>query len=346
MGRAGAAGPQRLAGVVTAGELAAAGVSAARIRSLLRGGVLRPVSRGVYASAAAMAVAARRPAGDHAVQVAVALALTGPHAAGSHQSAALVHGIGLLSPAPPGTVVVTRPAESAGSRTPRRGIRLHTAGLPGGHVVIRDQVRVTSVARTVIDLARSSSFRAGVVAADSALHRGLTSVTELEAVLADCARWPGITRAREVVGFSDGRSESALESLSRVVFHEQRLPPPELQVWVGDEVARARADFLWRRYRTVGEADGAVKYDRPAAAQAQLQRDARLRAAGFEVVHFTWGQVVRVPHQVAASIRAAFERAGRLGTAPSAPSGGSALLSAAQRPSRPVPARPRQSDHC
>jgi len=41
---------------------------------------------------------------------------------------------------------------------------------------------------------------------------------------------------------------------------------------------------------------------------AQLHRDARLRQAGLEVAHFSWGEIIREPNQVAASIRAAFRR--------------------------------------
>jgi very-short-patch-repair endonuclease len=69
-------------------------------------------------------------------------------------------------------------------------------------------------------------------------------------------------------------------------------------------------DFLWRRYRTIGEADGAFKYQTPARARAQLERDARLRAAGYEVVHFTWPEITRVPAQVVDSIRVIFNRSG------------------------------------
>ena len=110
--------------------------------------------------------------------------------------------------------------------------------------------------------------------------------------------------------FSDALSESALESLSRVVFREQGIPPPELQQWVGgdDEGVVGRADFLWRRLGTIGEADGALKYADPQRAIAQLRRDARLRAAGFQVVHFTWDDIVRTPELVAASLREAFRR--------------------------------------
>ena len=69
-----------------------------------------------------------------------------------------------------------------------------------------------------------------------------------------------------------------------------------------------RADFLWRQHGTIAEADGAAKYAKPGLAISQLRRDASLRAAGFQVVHFTWDEIVRVPGQVAASIRAAFRR--------------------------------------
>jgi very-short-patch-repair endonuclease len=95
------------------------------------------------------------------------------------------------------------------------------------------------------------------------------------------------------------------------VFHQFGLPPPDLQVWVGDDgEVIGRADFLWRRYNTIGEADGAFKYQTPARARAQLDRDARLRAAGYEVVHFTWPEITRVPAQVVDAIQVAFRRSG------------------------------------
>jgi very-short-patch-repair endonuclease len=78
---------------------------------------------------------------------------------------------------------------------------------------------------------------------------------------------------------------------------------------VGDEDGIVgRVDFLWRGQRTIAEADGAIKYTGPARALAQLNRDARLREAGFQVVHFTWPEITRVPAQVVADIRAAFRR--------------------------------------
>jgi len=245
--------------------------------------------------------------------VAAALTAAGPEAAASHHDAAIVHGIDLIDRPRAGPVAVTRPPGAAGSRTARPGIVVHSCSLPADQVTVRHRIRVTSAARTVVDLARSTPVRSGVVTADSALHAMLTSKAELRAVIQACSRWPGIQRARDVVEFSDGRSESVFESVARVAFREERLPPPELQAWVGgDGVVIGRADFLWRRFRTVAEADGAAKYSDPDRARLQLQRDARLRDAGFEVVHFTWKELHLAPGQVAGSIRAAFTRgAGR-----------------------------------
>jgi very-short-patch-repair endonuclease len=299
----------RGAGVFTTAELVTAGLSSARIRRLVRQRILIPVGRGVYTCASAAGTAPDRP-GQHALRVAAALAVCGPEAAGSHHHAAIVHGLDLLG-RPPDAVAVTRPPGITASRTGRPGVHIHSAALPAGQVMVRRGVRITSVARTVVDLARASSFRAGVVVGDSALRTRQTSEPELRSVLAACSGWPGVQQARQVVAFADARAESVLESISRVAFRDQRLPDPDLQVWVGDGAVVGRADFLWRQHRTIGEADGAVKYADPVKAMAQLRRDAELRAAGFEVVHFTWEEITRVPARVAAAIRAAFGRADR-----------------------------------
>ena len=237
------------------------------------------------------------------------MAVSGPGVVASHHSAALIHALELLGRSPGETVALTRSPGTAGCRTGGPGIRIHMAALPARHVITRRGLPVTSVARTVVDLARASSFRAGVVAADSALRSRQASKADLELCITTCARWPGIQNARRVVAFTDGRAESVLESISRVAFDDLGLPPPDLQAWVGDEdEIIGRADFLWRAYRTVGEADGALKYADPTRAMAQLERDARLRAAGFEVVHFTWQDITRTPGKVMARMEMAFRR--------------------------------------
>jgi hypothetical protein len=294
---------------MTAAELAAAGVSRGQIRRLVRRGVWLRLAHGVFAPAELVAAEAGDRAREHAVQAAAALAGISSVAAVSHHSAAIIHRIEVLGRAPGEIVTLTGPSGSTSRRTCRNGTRIHIAALPAGDVVTYRGLPVTSVARTVVDLARACSFRAGVVAADSALRSRQASKPDLDLCVTACARWPGIKNARRAIAFADGRAESVLESISRVAFDDLGLPPPDLQAWVGDEnEIIGRADFLWRAYRTVGEADGAVKYADPARAMAQLERDARLRAAGFEVVHFTWRDITRAPDQVAASLKTAFRR--------------------------------------
>ncbi len=152
-----------------------------------------------------------------------------------------------------------------GSARHRAGICHHTAGDDlEHHVVVRDGVRVTSVARTVWDLAASGSLESGVVLADSALrlYRGIEP--ELDELREAFAFRPGSRCARHVLALADHRSESAGESLSRVGFHRNDVPMPEPQHRIHDAYGTliAVTDFFWEPDRHVGEFDGKAKYGR------------------------------------------------------------------------------------
>jgi len=298
----------RVAGIVTTAELTAAGFSGTRIRTLTRRGDLYQVGRGVYANGPRARETLEFADGLQLLQLAAAVAVTGPGAVVSHESAAYLHSIDLLSKQDAATLTCPR---HRGSNA-RLGIRLHGMALPAEHITTRARLPVTIPARTVVDLARTLSFRAAVVTADSALHRKLVTKPELTAVLATCPRWRGARQAADVIDFADGRAESPLESLARVAFRDCGLPPPELQAWLGGTTEPVgRTDFYWKQYRTIAEVDGALKYADPDRARAQLRRDALLRDDGFEVVHFTWQQITQTPEHVAASIRNAFRRGAR-----------------------------------
>jgi hypothetical protein len=300
--------------VGTAAAWRAAGISERQLARLVREGELIRMRRGVYATAAILARAGNDPRLRHAVEVAAATADTGKGVA-SHHSAAQLHGLDLLQKPPAGTVTLTVPP---GTRTGRHGqaqVVQREAELPSDHVITLYGQPVTTAARTVTDIARTSTFMEGVVAADSALRERYTSKTGLHKVLAFCERWPGSSGARQVIDFASPVAESALESCARVSFRDQGLPTPELQVNIlgrGDGII-ARVDFFWRGFSTIAEADGLLKYDGRDKAIAELKRDRLLREAGFEVVHFTWKELFGDPKRVAARIRAAFDRARRLG---------------------------------
>jgi hypothetical protein len=307
---------RRVAGIVTTAELLAAGNTEDEIKTLLRRGDLIRLRRGAYARGPEGREYLALVNGERLLGLAAALAIAGPAAAASHSSAAYLHGIDLLGK--PGPAFVTSPPERGGRGLP--GIQVSRARLPAAHVTTAGRLRVTTPARTVVDLARTLELRDGVVCADSALQRRLTTKAELQSVLATCARWRGARQAAEVIEFADGRAESPLESLARLAFRDSGLPPPALQVWLGGTVEPiGRVDFYWRKYWTIAEVDGALKYADPDRARAQLRRDSLLRDDGFEVVHFTWEQITTAPEAVAASIRRAFRRGVRNATRPGRP---------------------------
>jgi hypothetical protein len=272
---------------------------------------------GTYATASMVAAAAEDPVLAHALNVGSALARL-PRATASHESAATLRGLDVLNGQSAGTLCVTvPPGARAGSYRQATVIR-HSAALPDAHVTRLFGVPTTTAARTAVDIARTGTFMAGVVTADSALHQRWTTKTELRRVLASCDGWPGIGSARMVVEFASALAESVLESCARVVFHERRLAPPELQVTIlgqgGSKIARV--DFFWREYGVVAEADGLLKYQTGAEAIAELKRDRLLRERGLDVIHFTWEELFTQPERVVRRILAAFERAQRLRQAP------------------------------
>ena len=300
--------PEKLL-LFTTARLEAAGRSPERIRTLIRRGAIVRIGRGVYVRAATARALSATPEGRHVLRAAAAVIQAGRGAVVSHRSAAVFHGIDLIGR--PGDVTIT--ARPSGGRKGTANVHLYTTPLPANHVTRQLGVPVTTVARTVIDLARTLTFAEGVVAADSAIRQCLTSKPDLQAVLATCRGRRGVVQATRVVGFANGNAESALESIARVAFHSCRLPAPALQVWIpgptGDAIGRV--DFYWEKYMTIAEVDGAMKYEDPSRAKAQLRRDKKLREAGYQVVHFDWKEITTNPEQVAASIRAAFAIGGQ-----------------------------------
>jgi hypothetical protein len=225
----------------------------------------------------------------------------------SHRSAALMHGLPLLLPVPDRPDLTVQPARTGDVQ----GALLHRATLRLGDVVAIDGAPVTSIARTVVDVARHVPVIAGVVTADAALHAELITAEDLDEVLAACRNWPRIPLARRVLTLADGRAESALESYSRVVIGRLGLPAPELQVrvFVGGRQA-GRLDFYWDRYGVAGEADGRSKYDTRPVLTAEKDRQEQMEDPG--VVFTRWGWLeARQPSLLQRRLVRAFDRGAR-----------------------------------
>ncbi len=174
-------------------------------------------------------------------------------------------------------------------------VRKHVG--PWASTSVRGGLTVTSAARTVVDVARTSSLATGLAAADFALRAHLCTAGDLASEVDGLApRSPGVRRARTVVGLADPRSMSAGESLSRAQMFRLGLPKPELQVPYSDaDGLIGVVDFDWAGL--VGEFDGKVKYrvpERvdPVEAQRVLwlekQREDRLRRRVKGLVRWDW----------------------------------------------------------
>ncbi len=271
--------------------------------------VVRP---GAYLQASELPSLA--PTQRHLLQIDAELPHVSEDAVLSHLSAACEHGIDLVRE-PSKTVQVTNPSGATGHRRPL----LHTrrAAIDDDEWVLLRGHRVTTVARTVVDIARTCSFEEGVAAADSALRRGLVSSEELMVAVDRAPRRAGMRRARRVVLFADAGAESVGESRSRVLIAHARLPMPVVQyriVGPADNLV-AVSDFGWEEFGTVGEFDGAGKYYRglrpgespgDTAFREKIRED-RIRDTGLQVVRWTWEDLDRSA-EVADRIRRALDR--------------------------------------
>jgi hypothetical protein len=153
-----------------------------------------------------------------------------------------------------------------------------------------DGLPVTSVARTLVDLA-------GVLTAhqlERSCHRAEAlrrlDVAEVQRLLAD-ARRHGARNLRAAVATlapaPPDITRSELEERFLALVADAGLPRPD----VNAVVAGHEVDFLWRRQRLVVETDGAATHLTPTAFEEDRRRDAALQVAGLRVVRFTWRQI-------------------------------------------------------
>jgi hypothetical protein len=264
--------------VFTTEDAHAAGVTPSALKHAVRRGVLVRSRRGVYTRSQA-------PELDAAAAVRVIR-----DAVVSHRSAALLLGLPVLA-GPPGRPEITVPPKAAGNHP---GVALHRAQLRRDDIVLVGDVPVTSAARTCVDVARHRPLEASVALVDAALHQGLTTREEVEDVVRFCWNWPGIRRAQHAVSLSDGRAESPLESVSRLVIPRLGFPLPALQTWIHDPSGRAvgRSDFYWDEVGVIGEADGRFKYEVTPGEQDPLfrekDRQEEFEDLGLVVVRWGW----------------------------------------------------------
>ena len=291
--------------------LLAQGFSHGDLGRLNRQGELTHLRRGAYASTASSDLS-REDNHRRLIHATAPQLIDGSVV--SHGSAAVIHGLPVWAAAIE-RVHITRSRRGHGKR--RSLVHAHCAPLDEVDIVLVDQIPVTSLARTVLDLARTLPRDQAVALGDGALRLGL-SPGLLASGLVRMERWPGVRQARRAIDFLDARSESVGESVSRVRLHDDGLPAPDLQQDIlgpnGEVIARA--DFLWRELRTVGEFDGKVKYGRllkPGQSAEQVVFDEKVREdlirdCGLQVARWIWRDLYR-PGVIPDRVLRAFARA-------------------------------------
>ncbi|WP_166509626.1 type IV toxin-antitoxin system AbiEi family antitoxin domain-containing protein [Blastococcus sp. TF02-8] len=278
---------RRRLGIFTSADLAARGVGEREIRTAVRTGTWVRLRRGVFVTASDLADVertGRRPGLD---ALAVTTGLDRPTAVLSGATAAWVWGLPRPRPIPT-TVHLTDP-----DRWRRgRGWLMTHADLPEDEVTVRGAYRVTTAARTVVDLARTWPEVHAVAAVDAVLVRRLADRAELGRVLDRQANVPGIPRAVRSVALADGRAESWLETCGRLTFAALGLPPfvPQVELWVSGELLKV-VDGWYADAAVAVEFDGRVKYRRPQygrTPEEELWREKRvedlLRSVGVRFV--------------------------------------------------------------
>jgi very-short-patch-repair endonuclease len=156
---------------------------------------------------------------------------------------------------------------------------------------------------TLLEMAVDLALIDLVPLVDIALRQGCTA-EEIEAVARPRRR--GAQRLRNALALSDSRSESAWESILRLLHVLTGIGDVEPQAAILDETGAivARADLLLRGTRRIHEYDGAVH--RAADQHAtDLAREKILARLGFERYGYTAAEIVLRPLRIVADAEAA-----------------------------------------
>ena len=221
-----------------------------------------------------------------------ALLYAGPDAALSHQTAAWHY---RLTPTQPNRIHVTTPRD----RTSLPSVAVHRASVRTVH---HDDFRVTTVPRTLLDLAATMPFddvRRALAEADY-LH--LLDPAAVERELGRGRKGSKALRAALIAHLPElARANEGVEVEFLLLCERAGIPIPEVNVYVEG----FKVDCLWRTDRVIVELDSRLAHGRTAAVERDRHRDLVLRRAGFDVRRYTWRQVTGEPASVIADLRTA-----------------------------------------
>jgi very-short-patch-repair endonuclease len=224
-----------------------------------------------------------------------------PEALLSHRTAAALWSLRGYSG---GAIHVTVPRKS----TSTKRIRRHFSIVPPDEVTEEEGIPVTSVHRTILDLAATEDLDAVVAMIKEAEYRNRYDRLSLPDLL---ERYPGrrgsrnlrfaLNRLKEEPA---GRKRSKLEERFAPFLRRHRLPMPRFNDWILLGPKRFQVDCHWPGTGEIVELDGWEGHSSRSAFREDRARDRALRVAGYSVTHLTWNQLDDEPTQIAADLRA------------------------------------------
>jgi very-short-patch-repair endonuclease len=285
---------RRQHGLVTIDQAIGCGMSRRSIERRVASGSWSGILRGVYVVGGAPDTFEQR--------LLARLLHVGGDAVASHVAAARIWGL-------PGFGEQVEWSRPRGGSQRRPGGRCHgSLWLPDGHRTTKGAIPLTTVARTVFDLAGTVHHGRAERALDNALSRGLCTFGQLVAVHADLARRGrrGTALMRELLeargpGYIPPNSE--LEALGRAVLGAAGLTDFEVEVDLGDGNWIGRVDLLFRTSMLVVELDGRTYHQAKVDFDADRRRDNRLMSAGWRVLRVTWDDLRLRPSEVTTQVR-------------------------------------------
>ena len=276
-------------GVAALWQLERLGFSRSRVQTGLMNARLHRLYLGVYSLG-------HTALSDDGRRMAAVLAC-GPGAHLSHLWGAALHGIRAT---PRGIPEISVPWTS---RRRPRGIRLHqVASLTQADTVTRRGIPVTSVARTLLDLASLGSGAEVRDAIARAQRAGILDVGAIVELLERSRGRRGVAVLRletEELRTGERVLRSELEHRFRELFRQVGIPEPVVNGLIRLEYRSLEVDFHWPDARLVVEADGYRFHSDPGAHEEDRRRDQELKQAGWEVLRFTWRQLTREPVRTA-----------------------------------------------
>jgi very-short-patch-repair endonuclease len=217
----------------------------------------------------------------------------GERAAASGLAAAWCHDLTKFAP---DVVEVTVPRNSHGRN--RNGCRLRRRDLNPSDVVVHRGIRVTALALTVIESAVRE--RGGVKLMDSALQRRLGLDDLWRAHLRNKGRY-GSPRARRLLQAASDGARSEAERLLVKLLRKAGITGWQTNYPIGPY----KVDVAFPASKIVIEVDGWAFHSDGEAFQHDRKRQNYLMLLGWQVLRFTWLDLVEYPGRVIAEIRSA-----------------------------------------